>query len=467
MSLKLRYIAWGELVKRYRSHFAWFWKQRHAMTPPPLKADEAEFFPAALALQLAPVSPTARWTARVLMVLIVFLVLWTVLGKVDIIVAASGKIIPSSHAKTIASAETARIAHIYVTDGQTVRSGEPLVSLDTQIIDHEKMRAEVGQDTAALQVARSRALLASIAANKFTGLNDSDTEHLSPEKVADARHQLASQWLNIESRLQELEGEVTRYSQQFPLVRERAQNYKALAQNHDVSVASWQEKEQEMIELTGKLASARHQRETFIAETRKKTEDELNDGLRQQAEAHEDVQRASAHKTQLQLIAPVDGTVQQLSVHTIGGVVTAAQPLMVIVPRQNQIEIEAIVENKDIGFVHKGQHAAVKIEAFDYTKYGMMRGVVTYVSRDAMNAGTNSAGDNPSASHGDSAPKTQNSQYAIHIRLDHETMDIDGHPSALRPGMSASIEIKTGSRRVIEYFLSPLIQHAHESLNER
>ena len=98
MSLKLRYSAWCELMKRYRSHFAFFWKQRHSLTPPALKADEAEFLPAALALQLAPVSPTARWTARLLMVLIVFLVLWSVLGKVDIIVSASGKIIPSSHA---------------------------------------------------------------------------------------------------------------------------------------------------------------------------------------------------------------------------------------------------------------------------------------------------------------------------------------------------------------------------------
>lgn len=465
MSLKLRYSAWCELMKRYRSHFAFFWKQRHSLTPPALKADEAEFLPAALALQLAPVSPTARWTARLLMVLIVFLVLWSVLGKVDIIVSASGKIIPSSHAKTIASVETARVEHIFVTDGQTVHAGEPLLLLDTQIIDHEKMRAEVGQDNAALQVARSRALLASITAHQFIGLRD--IENITPEKVADARQHLASQWLNVESRLRDLDGEIARYSQQLPIVRERAQNYKDLAENHDVSVTSWQEKEQDKIELEGKLADARHQRDSFIADTRKKTEDELNDGLRQQAEAHQDVQRADAHKTQLQLTAPVDGTVQQLAVHTVGGVVTAAQPLMVIVPKQNQVEIEAIVENKDIGFVHKGQHAAVKIEAFDYTKYGMMQGEVTYVSRDALNAGTSNAAESAPSGHSDNAQKPQNSQYAIHIKLDHKTMDIDGEPSTLRPGMSASIEIKTGSRRVIEYFLSPLIQHTHESLNER
>lgn len=463
--MNLHFSASRELLKRYRSHFAFFWKQRHALTPPTLKADEAEFLPAALALQLAPVSPTARWTARLLMVLIVFLVLWSVFGKVDIIVSASGKIIPTAHAKTIASVETARVERIFVSDGQKVHAGEPLLVLDTQMIDHEKMRAQVGLETAVLQVARSRALLDSLAANKFIALGNID--NIAPEKVADARLQLASQWLNVESHLQDLDGEITRYSQQLPLVQKRAQNYKELAANHDVSVISWQEKEQEMIELTGKLADARHQREAFIAETRKKTEDDLNDGMRQQAEAHQDVQRAAAHQTQLQLCAPVDGTVQQLTVHTVGGVVSAAQPLMVIVPAQNQVEIEAIVENKDIGFIHQGQKAAVKIEAFDYTRYGMMPGEVTYVSRDALNAGTSNLPENTPANNSQSAQKPQNSQYAIHIKLAHKTMDIDGKASALRPGMSASIEIKTGSRRVIEYFLSPLIQHTHESLNER
>ncbi|MEW7314997.1 HlyD family type I secretion periplasmic adaptor subunit [Buttiauxella gaviniae] len=468
MSLQHRYLAWRELMQRYRAHFSYFWKQREALTPPPLKSEEAEFLPAVLSLQLAPVSPAGRWTARLLMALIICLVVWSVVGKVDIIVAATGKIIPSTRAKTIASVETARVEQIFVDDGQTVRAGQPLMTLDTHVIEHEQKRAEVDQDMAELQVARSRALLASITANKLTELSASN--NISADKLSSARSQLDSQWLNFTSRLEDLDGEITRYSMQLPLAAQRAQDYKDLAKEHDVSVTSWLEKEQDKIELQGKLTDARHQREAFIAETRKKTEDELNEGLRQQQEAQQDVQRADAHKTQLQLTAPVDGVVQQLAVHTVGGVVTAAQPLMVIVPEQNQVEIEAIVENKDIGFIHKGQQAAVKIDAYDYTKYGMMQGEVTYVSRDAMDAGSNNIPDNMAANRGEaseSAAKPQNSQYSVHIRLDQKTMNIDGEPSALKPGMSTSIEIKTGSRRVIEYFLSPLIQHTHESLNER
>lgn len=468
MSIRHRFSAWLELMRRYRAHFSHFWKQRKALTPPPLKTEEAEFLPAVLSLQLAPVSPSGRWTARLLMALIVCLLLWSIFGRVDIIVAATGKIIPSSRAKTIASVETARVEQIFVHDGQVVRAGQPLLVLDTHIIDHEQKRAEVDQDMGALQVARSRALLDSINSGKFIDLHVNGD--LPADKLTAARSQLASQWSNFISRLQGLNGQVSIYGMQLPLAVQSAQDYKELAKNHDVSVTAWLEKEQAKLELQGKLSDARNQRDAFIAETRKKTEDELNEGLRQQQEAQEDARRAGARISQLQITAPADGIVQQLGVHTPGGVVTAAQTLMVIVPEQNQIEIEAIVENRDIGFIHQGQRAAVKIDAYDYTKYGMMQGEVTYVSRDAMNAGSDNvyAGAAPDRAGGsEEAHGSQNSQYAVHIRLDEKSMNIDGKPSALRPGMSTSVEIKTGSRRVIEYFLSPLIQHTHESMNER
>lgn len=459
-----RLTAWRALVRRYREHFCWYWKQRHAMTPPALKQEEAEFLPAAVALQLAPVSPTARWTARILMLMVLFILLWAVLGKVDIIVSASGKIIPSERAKTIAAVETARVAAIYVTDGQTVRAGQPLLMLDSQVLEHEELRAAVDQDSGTLQVARSRALLASLAAGHPVALGD--TDGVAAGKVEQARAQLESQWHNVASRLQDLDGEIARYAMQVPIARQREQNYRQLAQNHDVAVNDWHQKEQERIELEGKLADARHQREAFIAETRKNTADELSQGLKQQQESQQDRLRAGAQKNQFRLTAPVDGTVQQLNVHTLGGVVSAAQPLMVIVPAQSQVEIEAIVENKDIGFIRQGQRAAVKVEAYDYTRYGMVQGVVSWVARDAMNAGSAETGAAPAAASAEAA-KPQASQYAIHVRLDRKTIDVDGREVALRPGMSTSIEIKTGSRRVIDYFLSPLIQNGHESLNER
>ncbi len=165
--------------------------------------------------------------------------------------------------------------------------------------------------------------------------------------------------------------------------------------------------------------------------------------------ARQDALRAGSHSRLLILVAPVDGTVQQLTVHTIGGVVPAAQPLMQIVPKDNHLEVEAFLENKDVGFVDEGQAAAVKIDAYEYTKYGTIPGRVVHVSRDAIK------------------DEKKGLIYSVRVALDTMSIPVNGHDMELSPGMSVAVEIKTGSRRVIEYVLSPLLQHKRESLNER
>ena len=135
--------------------------------------------------------------------------------------------------------------------------------------------------------------------------------------------------------------------------------------------------------------------------------------------------------------------------HTVGGAVPAAQPLMQIVPRQSAVEIEAFIENKDIGFVQEGQRAEVKIEAFEYSKYGTVPARVTHVSRDAIQ------------------DEKRGLIYAVKVLLDRSVMQVDGREVNLSAGMSTTVEIKTGTRRVIEYVLSPLVQHSKESLRER
>jgi hemolysin D len=151
----------------------------------------------------------------------------------------------------------------------------------------------------------------------------------------------------------------------------------------------------------------------------------------------------------MRLTSPVDGTVQQLVVHTEGGVVTEAQPLMVIVPSDNPLEVEAFFENKDIGFVKAGQEAEVKIETFQYTKYGTIDAAVSSVSHDAIN------------------DEKRGLIYSSRVRMDKTTLMVDGTEVSLSPGMAVTVEVKTGQRRVIEYFLAPLLQHTSESLRER
>ena len=459
--------AWCELFARYRQHFTHFWQNRHQITLPDLKPHESEFLPAALSLQTAPVSPATRSIARILICIIAFMLLWSIFGQMDVIVNASGKIIPSERIKSIAAVETARVDKLYVQEGQAVSAGDSLVDLDTRMSDRERDKAIGDRDSARLQVARSRALLASIDENKLQPLTG--VEGISQERVQDAHSHLLSQWFDYEAKQRRLSGEVARYSRQLPLIVQRAKDYKELAKDHDVSMHAWLEKEQDKSELEGKLADATNQRNALIAETRKNAQDQLNEGLKFAASSDQDVQRAMAHSDLLKLTAPVDGTVQQLTVHTVGGVVQAAQPIMVIVPKQDQVEIEAFIENKDIGFVREGQEVQVKVETFDYTKYGTIKGKVLHVSKDAIDPNGTAAMDmlqNKDKQKKDQ-DKPKGAVYSVIVLLDQKSMSIDGRNVPLSPGMSASIEIKTGSRRIIEYFLSPLIQHSHESLNER
>ena len=216
---------------------------------------------------------------------------------------------------------------------------------------------------------------------------------------------------------------------------------------------------EQVSELRSKLDNVRKESMTDpltgIA-NRKAFDDAMYQALDQIAEARriasasaQEARRAASTSRLLTLRAPVDGTVQQLAVHTLGGVVPAAQPIMQIVPSQGPLEVEAFIENKDKGFVRPGQSAAVKVDTFEYTKYGTLPGKVTHVSQDAI------------------PDEKRGLIYAVKVLLDETTLDVQGVPTPITPGMAVSVEIKTGDRRVIEYVMSPLIRHTREAMRER
>lgn len=447
MNLRQRLQVWIELWQRYLSVFRDSWQHRQELSLPKFKANEAEFLPAALALQAQPVSPLGRWVARILIALIAVLLLWSFFGQIDIIVNATGKIIPAGRTKTIASVEVASVRALHVREGQVVKAGDLLVELDARASNSERDKAEVDELAARIQAARSRALLAAIDTGEPARL--AMIEGVSTERRQEAQRHLQDQWADFVAKRKRLDDEIQYYAETLPLVTRRAEDYAQLAQDHDVSEHAYLEKKQAQIELAGQLSDARNQRTALTAETRKTVQDTLIEAERVLADSAQDARRANVHSELLQLVAPVDGTVQQLTVHTIGGVVPAAQPLMEIVPKQRIVAVEAFLENKDVGFVREGQHAEVKIDAFEYTKYGTIPARVMHVSRDAI----------------------QNDKkdwvYSVKIMLDRATMDVDGRQVTLMPGMTANVEIKTGKRRLIEYVLSPLIQHERESLHER
>jgi len=186
-----------------------------------------------------------------------------------------------------------------------------------------------------------------------------------------------------------------------------------------------------------------------VAQTRRAMLDLQQEAVQKEASLVQLLTKARYQETLTQLKASVAGTVQQLAVHTVGGVVTPAQALMVIVPTDQSVEVEALLENKDVGFVRAGQAVTVKVETFTFTRYGTVEGEVIGVSNDAID------------------DEKRGPVYSSRIRLKEDHLNIKGERVALSPGMTVTAEVKTDQRRVLDYFLSPLRQHVQESLRER
>jgi hemolysin D len=198
----------------------------------------------------------------------------------------------------------------------------------------------------------------------------------------------------------------------------------------------------------------------------------LQKAARDRAEAQSELAKAERRTGLTSVTAPVNGIVQDLSVHTEGGVVQAGQQLLHVVPNDGAIAIEAVVENKDVGFVHAGEDAEINVEAFPFTRYGLLHGKVVLVARDAAPDPETQAqqariGTSPLGASPDEIRRSSGLVYVARIEVADPTLDVDGKRERLEPGMAVTAEIKTGHRWVLDFVLSPIAQLTHEALRER
>ena len=471
----VRFQALGDLFQRYGAVWRHAWQHRAALEPEQRLPHEAQFLPAALSLQDSPLSPAPRVAMWLIIGFALLALLWSFFGQIDVVATAQGKIVPNDRTKTIQPFETASVRAIRATDGQAVKAGDVLIELDPTSARADVDRVRGDLSAAQLQVARSKAVLFALDGGGKASL-------ARPERVDDGDYQeaqslLAGQLAEYAAKQSRIGAEiaqrvaeqrstqelVTKLEQTLPIAQQRAQNYKNLVDKNFVSKHGYLDREQARIEQQADLANqksrlqeldaairqARSQRTELGAETRRIHLDSVNEGQQKIAALEQEQLKADARNRLTTLTSPVDGTVQQLAIHTVGGVVTPAQALMIVVPHDANMEVEAFLENKDIGFVHPKQDAEIKVETFQYTKYGTIHAEVASVSRDAI------------------SDEKLGLIYATRLRMTRSDIQVDGVPVALSPGMAVSVEIKTGKRRVIEYFLAPLMRGASESLRER
>jgi hemolysin D len=467
---------------------------REAQTERPvLNRNEREFQAAAIEILETPASPAARIFAALIMVFATSALAWSWYGRIDTYATVQGKLIPIGKVQVIEPLITGTVKALHAKAGAHVEAGEVLVELDPSEYSAERRKLTGNLEAAQVSEARLEALVAAVA----QGTDSADANFVAPadapKPLIDLQRQQMRQSLaayqaeqaSLEAAIAEKRVEIERGNRTLierrklvSLAGDRLDVYEQLEKRQvgiKTSTIEARQGEQDQVMATvdgeGQIAELEATMGTLVTQKRERREvylDKVNTELldidRSIGELSQDLAKAELFERASVLKSPVAGRVQQLEVNTLGEVVQTGQKLMVIVPDGTKLEIEAMLLNRDKGFVHEGQVARVKLEAFPFTRYGTLDGKVLTVSNDAVPAGTQQASSaRPATAHDAAGPLV----FPVRIALNETLIRVEGEDVMLTPGMSVTAEVKTGDRRVLEFLLDPLMEIADEAFHER
>jgi len=446
------------------------------------KVAETDFLPAALEILRKPVSPTGRATTWLLLGGLALTIGWLILGRVDVVASAPGKLVPADNVKLVQPAEAGVVRAIHVREGQRVRQGQLLVELDSTLSDADASQAAKALETAELEAARSRAVLTALDGGSFSFEAPPGTA----TAVAATQAELARAELSgIEAMISgggadrqaaaaayaEAEVEAAKLAETLPLLDEQIAANEALldkgfvsklrviemrrqrliaARDRDIALKTMQR-------LSAQMAVAGNGGIQNRAEARARVLQRLAEAQARVQQYREDVVKRRERSRLQRLVAPIDGTVAQLQLFTLGGVIEPTRPVMVIVPEGSSLVAEVMLPNKDRGHVREGQPVALKLDAFPFTRFGTVPGRIETIGSDAI------------------APQRTNPEnglpaslaYAVRIRLDQDTRDNGDRDMLLRPGMTVTADIRTGRRSLMSYLVSPIEEGVATAGRER
>ena len=434
---------------------------------------DADFLPAALEVVERPVSPTGRITSWVLLALLAATIGWLVLGRIDVVASAQGRIMPTDDVKLVQAANSGVVRAIYVRDGAIVRRGQPLIDLDPTVSTAEEAQAQKGLLAAEIDVARGHAIADALAGRGLRFAPPAGT----PPDVAETQRRLiaalvaengaatAGMAAARQSSLAEARAAaetMRKYDQTVPVLDREVAAMKGLESKGYAPGLRMLELERQRHAERGDRAVAAEQRSRGLSDAAKYGQalTQSREQARQQALAdlakaqtevimrREELTKARRQSRLQRLVAPVAGSVQQLAVKTLGGVVEPVRTLMVVVPT-GAITVEVRILNKDVGFVRVGAPAAVKLEAFPITRYGTVPGRITWVSASAVE------------------DRRLGLVYVAHVALQRASMNRGDTTVPLSPGMNVTADILTGRRSIMSYLISPIDKARLEAARER
>src|ERR1700722_579868 len=466
-----------------------------------LTAADREFLPASLEILVTPPSPIARALLLTICGLFFFALAWSYFGRIDIYAVAPGKIQPIGGSKVVQPLEPGIITAIYVENGSHVTAGALLLALDPPETTADREAQARDLEAASAEASRRKVAIAAAHTETLEPLpiefatNISDPVRRREEGVLSADlGQLRSGIANFKAQLSEklatkdrLTTTIAAREKLIALAKERVDMRQRLdamgSGSRALTIESLEQLETQittdtgdrgqLIETDAAMRSLERKGDEAITQFIADQSQKLAEVERKRDHLEQDLIKAQSKANRTELRAPITGTVQQLVVSSLGQVVASGQSLLTIVPLGGSIEVQAMIENQDIGFVEAGQTAVIKVDAFPFTRYGTINGVVEKVSRDAVDqrdANVLSDAANaakPQSSAPGSPVKPQDLVFPATIQVTQRSINIDGKEVALIPGMGVSVEIKTGRRRAIDYLLSPLREIGSRAGSER
>ncbi|MBQ6005790.1 MAG: HlyD family type I secretion periplasmic adaptor subunit [Selenomonadaceae bacterium] len=435
---------------------------------------ETEFLPAILEVTETPPSPIGRLTMWTILVLVVVLLAWSFLGEINEVAVAGGKVIPSGQVKTVQVKNKGIVKEITVEEGQLVQEGDVLVVLDptTTTADYDSLKKRAAYYKLDIQ-----RLTAELTQQPFTPEEDPDLEPhdlaaemaLYQSRTSDYHTQRQSRLDVIDqkmARLQATQATYEKYAQVLAIQQEKEARLVELSEQNAISEFQLLEQQSATIEyaknaqaeldelnsIKAEIAEAQQNLANVDASYHKDIMTALVEAKKEYYTVTESIKKADEDSRMATIYAPISGRVYNLNIHTLGGIVTDAQPLMQIVPEDAKLEFEVYADNKDIGFIKVGQEAEVKVETFNFQKFGMYKAEVMEISADAVNE-----------------PNDQQRDKKYKLLLDPTSNDINvyGQPAKIEIGMNVSAEIKIKEKRIIDFFLDPFRRYTSEALRER
>lgn len=430
-----------------------------------LLQDRHTFKPMLIEIEDRPVNPVGHFILWAIIVVFIVAILWLSFAKIDVVVTARGKLIPSGDVKTIQATYNGVISQIFVKSGTNVKKGDLLVQLDTKIIDEQLDAKEKELSLIELKIARLNAQVsdADFRYRSFMNIVDFQNEnnvYINEQDTYRKKKQLLDK--KIQALIEKIELENIARKMKVVQLKYEISRFEKLGKVLDIiPKTQYEQSKKKIVNLKNELQTyvnkvnildknleeLSQQKKLLGVDKDSKHLNLLNELLKKQITLKSEVRILKEQKQKYSIVSPVNGYVLKLNINTQDGVVTPAQKILTIVPDNVTIIAKVDVSNRDIGFVYPNMDTVVKVDTFDFQKYGMVNAKVKKISTSSMEK------------------ENVGLVYESTITLEKDFLLHNNSKKILKPGMTVTAEMKVGKRRVIEFFIYPAIKYLDEGMS--